>query len=291
MITVADPAMRFAALRDRRLLLTLPALGLILLTFVLPILGVVGRSIFDPGLTLQNYIDIFSNASVAKVFLNTFRIALYVTLFTAVLGYILAYAMARSRGWVATFMLGAVVLPLWISDLVRTFAWTIVLGRRGPLNELLLDIGLITRPLSLLFTEVAVVIGTVHVLMPLMVLPLYAAMRAVDRRLVLAALSLGASPWAAFRDVFFPITLPGFIAGALLTYVLAVGMYVTPATLGSPEQTVIAMVIETQGRRQLDWGSATALASVMLLAVGLSLLVAQRVGKVNRLVGQGALGK
>ncbi|QEW20954.1 Putrescine transport system permease protein PotH [Marinibacterium anthonyi] len=277
----------FAFLADRGLRLVLPAAIFLVLAFALPILGIVGRSLFDPDLTLKNYAEVLRAPSTVKVFLNTFRIALEVTVVTAVLGYLLAYGMARARGRWAAVMLGAVMLPLWTSDLVRTFSWTIILGRRGPLNTLLMDIGLIDRPLSLLFNETAVVIGTTHILMPMMVLPLYAAMRAVDRRLVLAALSLGASPFAAFRDVFVPLTLPGFIAGALLTYVLAVGMYVTPAALGSPETTMIAQVIETQGRRQLDWGTATALSTLLLLAVAVSLAVAQRVGRVSRtMMGQ-----
>ncbi len=273
---------------DRRLGLTLPAALFVMASFVVPILGIVLRSLFDPGLTLVHYREVLGSSTFLPVFLNTFRIALIVTVITAVLGYVLAYAMARSRGWMATLMLGAVVLPLWTSDLVRTFAWTIVLGRRGPLNNALIDLGLIDRPLSLLFNDIAVVIGSVHILLPLMVLPLYSAMRAVDHRLVLAALSLGASPWAAFRDVFFPITLPGLVAGGVLTYVLAVGMFVTPAALGGPEQTMVAMLIESQGRRQLDWGTATALSTLLLIAVIVSLLVARGVGR-GTLVGPGEL--
>jgi ABC-type spermidine/putrescine transport system permease subunit I len=276
---------------DRRFALTLPAVAFLVLTFVLPIAAVVGRSLLDPGLTLAHYREVFATEATAKVFLNTFRIAAKVTLVTALLGYLVAYAMAKARGWVATAMLSALVLPLWTSDLVRTFAWTIVLGRRGPLNTALIELGLIDQPLKLLFNEIAVIIGSVHILLPLMVLPLYAAMKAVDRRMVLAALSLGASPWAAFRDVFFPITLPGLICGALLTYVLAVGMFVTPAALGSPEETMVAMVIESQGRRQLDWGSATALSTLLLIAVGASLVVAQRVGRLSRLVAGGAFAR
>ena len=290
---MADKSLRArrvrALLADRGMRQVAPAIVFLVLTFALPILGIIGRSLFDPGLTLANYAAVLGDGATLKVFLNTFRIALEVTLATAILGYVLAYGMARAGGALAAVMLGAVMLPLWTSDLVRTFAWTIILGRRGPLNSFLMDIGLIDQPLSLLFNEIAVVIGTTHILMPMMVLPLYAAMRAVDRRLMLAALSLGASPWAAFRDVFFPLTLPGFIAGALLTYVLAVGMYVTPAALGSPETTMIAQVIETQGRRQLDWGTATALSTLLLVAVAVSLGVAQRVGKISRtMMGQGA---
>ena len=272
-------------LRNRRLLLLGPSVAFLVVTFAVPVLGIVGRSVFDPDFTLANYVEVFQLASTAKVFLNTFRIALIITLVTAALGYLLAYVMARASGWVAMLMLGAVVLPLWISDLVRTFAWTIVLGRRGPINSFLLDLGVISQPLPLIFNEIGVVIGSVHILLPLMVLPLYAAMKAMDRRLVLAALSLGASPWAAFRDVFFPITLPGFIAGGFLTYVLAVGLYITPAALGSPEETMIAMVIEAQGRRQLDWGTATTLATVLLVTVAISLVIAQRVGKFTRMTG------
>lgn len=279
-----------AARADRYLLLVAPAAIFLVLVFLAPMLGVMARSIFDPDFTLRHYTDIVTSGAIAPVFLNTFRIALVITVVTAAIGYLLAYVMAHSRGWAATLLLGAVVLPLWISDLVRTFAWTIVLGRRGPLNDLLISAGLISRPLPLIFNETAVVIGSVHILLPFMVLPLYAAMKAVDRRLVLAAQSLGASPFAAFRDVFFPVTLPGFLAGALLVYVLAVGLYVTPMALGSPEQTMIATLIETQGRRLLDWGSATALATALLIAVAVSLALAHRLARLTRLVGGGGLG-
>lgn len=143
----------FAFLADRGLRLVLPAAIFLVLAFALPILGIVGRSLFDPDLTLKNYAEVLRAPSTVKVFLNTFRIALEVTVVTAVLGYLLAYGMARARGRWAAVMLGAVMLPLWTSDLVRTFSWTIILGRRGPLNTFLMDIGLIDRPLSLLFTR------------------------------------------------------------------------------------------------------------------------------------------
>ena len=287
----AEPTRPQTVRLDSRLKLTLPAAGFLLLAFALPVVGIAARSLFDPGFTLDNYAEILTTPAKLAVFGNTFRIAFLVTLATAVLGYVVAYVMARSRGWFASALLVSIVLPLWISDLVRTFAWTIILGRRGPLNSFLMSIGLIDAPLSILYTDLAVVIGSAHILLPMMVLPLYAAMKAVDRRLILAALSLGASPWAAFRDVFFPITLPGLIAGAFLTYVLAIGLYITPAALGSPEQIMIAQQIENEARRLLDWGSATALSTVLLVAVGVSLLVFHRVGRLGQLAGNGVFDK
>src|SRR5262249_30991054 len=150
--------------------------------------------------------------------------------------------------------------------LVRTYAWIILLGRQGVVNTWLLGLGAIGEPLSLLFNLFAVLVGMVHALLPFVILPTLAVMRGIDSSLVRAARSLGASPWEAFRYVYFPLTLPGLVTGALLVFILSLGFYVTPSVLGGTGEITIAMLIATQMQVTLDWGLGTAL-SVVLLAI------------------------
>jgi ABC-type spermidine/putrescine transport system permease subunit I len=147
----------------------------------------------------------------------------------------------------------------------------VILGRFGPINHALESLGVINRPLQLLYTSTTVYIGAVQIMLPFMILPLYSVMQRIDRRLVLAAQSLGATPFAAFRHVYLPLSMPGAVSGALLVFVLATGFFVTPTVLGSIDETMIAMLIESQGRFALNWGFASAL-SVVLLVVTVFIL-------------------
>src|SRR5205807_5989285 len=159
-----------------------------------------------------------------------------------------------------------VLLPFWTSVLVRTFAWIVVLGRVGIINQTLILLGVLAKPLALVFNTVGVYIGLVHVLLPLMILPLYSVMRGIDSRLLLAADSLGASPRQTFLRVFLPLSLPGVTAACLLVFIGAAGAYITPALLGGAQDLMVAQLIYDQVNMALNWPLAAALTVVLLTA-------------------------
>ena len=254
-----------------------------LATFVYPVVRILLRSIFDPDLTTEHYQQMIGNAAYLRVLVNTFQISIVVTLLSLVLGYPVAYVLTRMRGIPASLLVAGIVLPLWTSELVRSFAWTIILGRQGPLNKSLESLGLIDRPIGFLFNAPAVYIGTTHIMLPFMVLPLYSVMRGIDPRLTQAALSMGATPLSAFRNVFLPLSMPGVVSGSLLVFILATGFFITPSILGSEKETMIAMLIETEARRSLNWGMASALAVALLAVTAIILTIYDRIFGLDRL--------
>ncbi|GBD41718.1 Putrescine transport system permease protein PotH [bacterium HR39] len=210
---------------------------------------------------------------------RTFRIAAVVTLACLVIGYPLAYTLAHLPERHAHLLMIGVLLPFWTSLLVRTAAWIVILQREGPLNELLQWLGLIDRPLELVFHRPAVYIAMTHVLLPFMVLPIYSVMRTIHPSYVRAALSLGATPWTAFRRVYLPLSLPGVSAGCLLVFILALGYYITPALVGGATDQMISWFIAFYTLQTVNWGMAAALGSILLLAtLALYLLFARVVG-------------
>jgi putative spermidine/putrescine transport system permease protein len=247
-----------------------------LLAVVLPLCQMLLRSVFDPGFTLENLSKLIEVPAYGRVLLNSFRIAGIVTALTLLAGYPFAYVLNQVGGWPARLMMIALILPLWTSDLVRTFAWIIILGREGPLNSLLQAVGLTRQPLPLLFNEFSTLVGAVHIMLPFMILPIYSVMRGIDPRLVRAALALGATPLRAFIHVYLPLTSSGAIAGCLLVFVLATGLYITPEALGGTGQTMVAQMIDTLGRRTLNWGLASAVALALLGATTLILALYNR---------------
>jgi putative spermidine/putrescine transport system permease protein len=257
-------------------LLLLPALAWLGVLFVYPIGRLVYLSAFAPAFTLQHYAKLLGAGVYAKILVNSFEISLTVTVLALLLGYPLAFLLATARPRAAGLMLAGIVLPLWTSVLVRTYAWMVLLGRRGVVNEALQSAGLLDSPLPLLYNRLGVTIGMVHVLLPFMVLPLYSVMKRVDVELLKAAQNLGANRWQSFLRVYLPLAFPGVAAGCLLVFVTALGFFVTPALLGGRGDMMIAMLIETQVRELLDWGFASALAVTLLAVTAAILLVVQR---------------
>ena len=213
------------------------------------------------------------------ILLRTLWMSLLVMAACLALGYPLAWLIATAPPRVAPWLLGAVLLPFWTSLIVRTAAWIVLLQREGVVNAALVGAGLADAPLSLLFNRFAVVLAMVHILLPFMVLPIYASLRAMDPRLPRAALSLGAAPWRAFLRVTLPLSLPGVGAGCLMVFIQALGFYVTPALLGGPNDQMLAYFIGFYATRSVNWGMAAAL-SVLLLGA-----VAALVALYGRLVG------
>jgi putative spermidine/putrescine transport system permease protein len=197
---------------------------------------------------------------------RTFLISAGVTLFTLLLGYPLAYVLAQAPARVANALLIFVLLPFWTSLLVRTSAWIVLLQREGVINMALLQAGLIPEPLAMLFTRFAVYVAMTHVLLPFMVLPLYAIMKSIPPVHVRAALSLGATPAAAFRRVYAPQTLPGVGAGVLMVFIQALGYYITPALVGGANDQMLSYFVAFYASKTINWGMAAALSLALLAA-------------------------
>ncbi len=267
--------------------LTVPAIAFLAVGFAYPLFRIVLRSLFDPDFTFIHFQTVVAVDAYTRVIWNTVSLAAMVTAITACLAFPVACVLARARGWFASALTIGVVLPLWTSELMRNFAWTVILGRRGPLNQALLALGAIDQPISILFATPAVIIGSVHVMLPFMILPMAVVMAGIDRRLLAVARGLGASPWQAFANVFWPLSLPGVLAGIVVVFGLSAGLYVTPAVLGSQGEAMIAMVIDTQGRRSLNWGLASALSMcLVLVTVGGAAVYLRWIGPDLRVVGR-----
>ena len=253
--------------------LVIPLLLVTVVGFNLPLIAMLGQSFVGPaGFTLENFREVFEASVYLKVLANTFRIALITAAVCVLVGYPLAYWLRRlSRRW-QMVALAMVVIPFWISILVRTYAWIVVLGNAGLVNRSLMALGLTEAPLSFLYNELGVIIGTVNVLLPFLVLPLFAAMLKIDEQLLRAAETLGASPWTVFWRVFFPLSVPALAAGAVLVFILTLGFFITPAVLGGGRVPMIANMLDLLVNQMPDWELASAI-SALLLVVTLALFV------------------
>ena len=266
-------------------LVVLPALLMLVLLYFVPLGNVLLTSVTDPKPGLDNYGLLFTSASVQRSLLTTLRIAAITTVFALLLGYVVAYAMRAASTRTQRLMLVLVLLPFWISILVRSFAWIALLGTQGPVNSALVAWGLVDEPVSLVRNETGVLIGMIHVMVPYAVLTLYANMRGIDAGLVAAARSLGASRWQAFRMVFLPLTAPGLIGAGMLVFILSLGFYITPALLGGGKVLMIAEYVAVQINDTLRWGLGTMLAATLMIAVLGTLWALSRVVDVKRLFG------
>jgi len=243
-------------------LLALPALALFVLFFGVPVLRLLSLSV--SGGSLQWYVRALTTPLYLNVFVLTFEIAAAVTVVALLISYPVAYFLATTtRAWRAIGFL-FVILPLWTSILVRTYAWMVLLGRNGVINKALIGLGVIDQPLPLLYNFSGVLIGMVHVLLPYMVLPLYSAMRRVDLTLVQAAQGLGASPAMLLWRIYLPLTMNGIAAGSILVFILSLGFFITPALLGGGKVMMIAPLIQQQVGDLLEWNFAAALSTLLL---------------------------
>ncbi len=258
--------------------LSAPAVFFIAVLFVYPLLDVVVISFTDPTLSLVNYREFFSSPLYARVLGNTFWFAFLVTAICLALGYPLAYVIVRYGGTLGFALLLVVAMSFWTSFLVRTYSWLVILGSKGPVTKLLAWVGFDPVP-QILFNSFATTLGMVHILIPYMIMSIYASMQKIDPNHLRAAASLGATPFQGFRTVFLPLSLPGVVNGCTLVFIICLGFYVTPVLLGGPRDQMIAGLIGEQIEELLEWGFASAMA-VVLLATTMALLAIY-----NRLVG------
>jgi len=266
-------------------LLIAPALGLILAFYVAPLLKILALSFLDPTPGLQNYRLLFTSGAIERILWTTTRICALTTGLTLVGGYAIAYALVHVRERQRQWMLFCVLLPFWLSVLVRAFAWIMLLRREGAVNSTLLALGVIDSPLTLVRNEFGVIVGMVHYMLPYAILPLYANMQGIDRRLVAAARGLGAKPFGAFRRVFLPLSMPGIIGALVLVFIFSLGFYITPAILGGGKTVMIAEYIAANILDNIRWGLATMLASTLLATVFLLLALMWRVVDLRKLLG------
>ncbi|MEV5407491.1 ABC transporter permease [Thermopolyspora sp. NPDC052614] len=259
--------------RAAGLLLLLPALIALTVFFVLPLVSIVVDSFVDPDPTLENYAQLFTDGYTLRVLGRTLVVALVVTVAGVVFAYPYTYMMTLAGPTTRAVMVTVVLVPFWTSMLARNFAWMVLMQDGGVVQGALGLVGL--GGTRLLGTTFAVTVSMTQVLLPFMVLPMYSVMQQIDRRLLLAGQSLGAGRLSSFWKVYFPLSLPGVVAGASLGFVLALGFYVTPALLGSPQNALIAQVISTRTRDLLDFGGGGAM-GVFMLVVTLAVLAASR---------------
>jgi putative spermidine/putrescine transport system permease protein len=271
---------------NRWALLLLPAAIFLVLFFLAPLAIMTLRSVTDPpDAGLSNYARFFEQEAYLRVLTNTLWIAVISTITCLVIGYPYAYLMTIVPGRIAGLLLIAVLLPFWSSLLVRTFAWQVVLRDTGIINRFLIDLGVITEPLTLIRTTAGVIVGMSHILLPFMVLPIWAVMRRIDPEYGRAAANLGASPARAFLRVFVPLTMSGVLAGCLLVFVLALGFYITPALLGGLRDQMISQLIVQQIQQRLDWGFGTAMSVLLMLVTFIILLIASRAVRLRDVFG------
>jgi putative spermidine/putrescine transport system permease protein len=273
--------------RSRQGLTLAASLAFLVAVYLYPLSRLLVWSFFSPGFTLEHYAKLFGEPAYLRALRNTMQISVWVTVIALLLGYPLAYLMAVVSARARAILIVLVLVPFWTSVLVRTFAWMVILGRRGLINQVLMGWGVIDRPLALIYNMLGVQIGMVHVLLPFMVFPLLSVMSRIDGSLVTAARSLGASPRQAFLRIFLPLSLPGVSAGCVLVFLLAVGFYITPALLGGEGQVTFATLIELVVRDLLDWNFGASLGVFLLTVVGTLFVLFSMLLGLDRLTGQG----
>jgi putative spermidine/putrescine transport system permease protein len=268
---------RCGALTSQALLIV-PALVLMACLFAYPVGGLLLRSVSEPALGLQNFRELVDQPVYFSALLNTVSISGSATLICLLAGYPLAYTMAQAEGRLRRLLIFAVLIPFWSSILVRTFAWLVLLQQRGLVNRTLLGVGIIDTPITMVHNRIGVLVGMVHILLPFMVLPLYAVMVRIDAAYVQAAASLGAPPVKNFFRVYLPLSWPGVVNGTVLVFVMGLGYFITPALLGGPGDTMIGQLIEIEVADLGRWGVAAALAVVLLLGVAVTFALLFRIG-------------
>lgn len=284
---MSSPALSVPRWLGRRsvMLNLLPALALVLLVFVVPTIKLLTQSVSGDGVRgLSEYDELLHSSVVMQVLVRTVITSLGVTLVSLFFAYPYAYIMATTGRRLRGIMLAVVIFSFWTPVMTRTFAWIVLLERDGPVDHALEAVGL--HGVSLLHNLTGAYIGMVQVMMPYFVLLLYSSMRSIDDRLMVAASTLGATRRRAFLHVYLPLTASGIESGITLVYILALGFYLTPAVLGSPQNALMAQFIDTEISQQLDFAQAGALSTLLIAAAIVGFIVIKLLSTwVRRLAG------
>jgi len=269
-----------------------PALVSVALLLVVPVGFVVVYSFWLrtaqgdlPAFDTSNWIKVLTDPFYRAVLWQTLRIAGITVLLCAAMGYVPAYFLAMTRIPHRALLLLLLMLPFWISYIIRTLSWINILGVSGAINQVLMFLGLTDEPIRMLYNEASVILGLAHYLLPFMILNIYVSLEGIDRNLIDAARTLGCTNWQAFREVTLPLSLPGLAAGSLLTFVLGAGTYITPLILGGPGDLMFANLIYQAIITQLNWPMGSVLSIVLLVLLGAIVMV------YNRFVGLGQIYK
>ncbi len=260
-----------------------PALTAVALLLFVPLLFILVYSFWlrtatgadEIGFFLDNWQEALTDRFYRDILLSTLKIAAITTVLCALMGYPAAYFIARSRGNKAILLL-MLMLPFWISYIIRTMSWINILGVSGALNTGLLALGIISEPIQMLYNQTTVILGLVHFLLPFMVLNVFVSLDGIDINLEDAANSLGATKWEAFLQVTLPLSLPGLAAGGLLCFVLGAGTYITPLVLGGPRDAMFANLVFEAIITQLNWPLGSALSLMLLAVLGALVLIYNR---------------
>lgn len=263
---------------SRRLLLVLlPALVVLAVFYFYPMLTVLLASFTDPHVGLQNFEWFFTEQVNTDVLWRTITVSLWATLICIVLAFPFAYFLTIVGPKTRSLLMLIVLIPFWTSTVVRTFAWVVLLQDSGPIGKFAGLFGV--ESLGIMRTPTAVLIGMAQVLLPFVILPIYATMSQIDTRLLTAARSLGARPSKAFLTIFLPLSLPGVASGALLCFIMALGFYITPAMLGSSRDAFLSTLIQGQVQGLAQWGHGSVIGFVLLVVTLLILAVTSYIGK------------
>ena len=280
--------LKLQKLKEQWTLLSLatPSVLTIIAVIMIPVGWLFYLSFIGKGgeFSLENYQRMIEYKSYARVYLITFEVSILTTLVCILIGYPLAYFLSQLPHRIAGIFMLTVLLPFWTSLLVRTYAWLVLLQKKGLLNEFAMHIGLWEAPVKLVHNMTGTLIGMAHIMLPFLVLPLYGAMRRIETNLMQAAANLGAKPVQAFWKVFFPMSMPGMVAGSLIVFVLCLGFYVTPAVLGGGRVVMVATQITAILENQFNWGAASALGVVLLIATIIILYLAGRMLKLDNVL-------
>ncbi|MDX6748586.1 ABC transporter permease [Geminicoccaceae bacterium 1502E] len=265
--------------------LILPALALLLIAFVGPLIWFFAQALATEENLLDRAVAVLTSKAVATTIVTTNWISLLVTLLVLLIGYPIAYYLANRNGLRFAAVLFCIIVPYFTSVIVRTYSWMVLLGRDGLVNQGLMAVGLTDAPVPLLYNKTGVLIGMVYVLLPYMILTIFASMKSIDPRLVQAARSLGAGSAYTFFRVYFPLSFHGVVSGSLIVFILSIGFFITPALMGGPSDVMIAMLIERAVEITFDWTSAAIMSLLLLIITLLLYAVYYRVTDVRRMMG------
>lgn len=247
-------------------LLFIPCLVLIIYFMIIPLLGTIIPTFSNEGgLSFKLYTDFFKDEYTMNIFYRTLRISLISSLICMIIGVPVAYYISKTSQKIRGLIIALTVFPILTNSVVRSFAWMSILGKNGMINTLLLKLNLINEPLSLIYTEGAIIVGTIYIFLPLMIISLLGVMENIEIDLLEAAESLGAGKIRAFFNVIFPLSLPGLIVGTVLVFTGSLTAYTTPQLLGGNKNTVLATLIYQKTMTLGDWESASVVATVMII--------------------------
>lgn len=268
-----------------------PALAFITAMVVIPMAFILVYSFYEnidlavdvPAFQFGNWQELFADSYYMHAIWKTLRLSVIVTVLAAVLGYIPAYVIAMTTYRHKWLLLLLLILPFWVSFIIRTLSWIHIFGNQGALNGLFMWLGLTNVPIQIMYSEFTVIVGFVHVFLPYMILNIYVSLEGIDRNLEPAARTLGATPWQAFREVTLPLSMPGLAAGSLLVFVLTGGSYVTPMILGGPSDFLFGNLVHDAIMTELNWPMGATLAFTLLVLLGSVVILYSRLMGMNQL--------